>query len=160
MTNREFKLHIQKIINKSKPKKMSYQRLSQIYITNDNKSCLWAISQITGTTPDEEGDKLLKWAIEQRYPDIHKVLERFRLQLIEAVSQGKTPLSSGPRASNATALSASGDAPAQTNLSGEEAGRSPATRKDSRLKTGRKIDVPSSPSQTDGDPEEYGDGSP
>jgi hypothetical protein len=69
---------------------MSYERRSQIYITSDNKSCLWAISQTTGTTPDEEGDNLLKWAIEQRYPDIRKVLQAFRKQLIEAVAPKET----------------------------------------------------------------------
>ena len=61
-------------------------RLSQIYIQGDTKNCLWAISQARDTTPDEEGDKLLQWAIEQRYPDIRKVLAVFNEQLTEAIT--------------------------------------------------------------------------
>ena len=65
-------------------------RLAQIYIQGDTKSCLWAISQARDTTPDEEGDKLLQWAIEQRYPDIRNVLKSFRSQLVEAVTPKQT----------------------------------------------------------------------
>lgn len=71
---------------------MSYIRKAELYVSFENRRACMMVARSEGAavTADEVGDRLLSWALEQRYPALkalQKKIEDVEAEMVEAVKQ-------------------------------------------------------------------------
>lgn len=69
-------------------------RRGELYISRENKRALYAVARSEGTAVsiDEVGDRLLSWAISQKYPALasyQKQISELEIAMAEAIQGNK-----------------------------------------------------------------------